>query len=293
MIASQCYLGWTVMAAALLSNSAMKADDVRVWTDSTGKFELEAKLVSVEDGIVLLRATDGRIVKVPLAKLSKADQDYLQPKPAPEASPFVEVTKPKPIDPRTINTLKRKLHGRFAYDKRTSQIILTYDWTSKNQLLDFESTGWQPALAQGGVIVPATRSLQHAVNFREVELTAPVFVQSMRGDLVKTSGGAVASLGGMNPNTMYLSDGKGTRQFVVPDRQRTGIQLVHLSVTPTQLRFAYGDRNKPSRVALPTTDIRAGTVTLCGGELGFRYGTLVLTGTLDEQWVANFTTKKP
>ena len=46
----------------------------RTWTDTTGKFKIEAELVRVADGKVELKKADGTVVSVPLDKLSAADQ---------------------------------------------------------------------------------------------------------------------------------------------------------------------------------------------------------------------------
>ena len=63
----------------LLITVAFRADNAsaREWTDITGAFRIEAELVEYKDGVVRLRKTDGSIVSVPLAKLSKADQNYV------------------------------------------------------------------------------------------------------------------------------------------------------------------------------------------------------------------------
>ena len=49
----------------------------RTWSDTTGKFRIEAELVSVKDGTVNLKKKDGEVVSVPLGKLSKADQEFV------------------------------------------------------------------------------------------------------------------------------------------------------------------------------------------------------------------------
>jgi hypothetical protein len=54
------------------------AQDARTWTDSTGKYKIEAAFVEVKDGAVRLRRPDGRVVKLPLAKLSPADRRYVK-----------------------------------------------------------------------------------------------------------------------------------------------------------------------------------------------------------------------
>ena len=54
------------------------AAEVRIWTDSTGKHKTEAEFVSLDDDIVTLRkpGTD-KTIKLPLERLSDADQEYV------------------------------------------------------------------------------------------------------------------------------------------------------------------------------------------------------------------------
>ena len=49
----------------------------RTWTDSTGKYKIEAELVEVRDGTAYLKRADGKTVSVPLTKLSETDRNYL------------------------------------------------------------------------------------------------------------------------------------------------------------------------------------------------------------------------
>src|SRR3954447_6037028 len=50
----------------------------RPWTDTTGMFRVEAELVAIRNGRVVLEKADGSIITVPLEKLSAADQEYLK-----------------------------------------------------------------------------------------------------------------------------------------------------------------------------------------------------------------------
>lgn len=53
--------------------------ETRVWTDTSGRFSVEAQLVSISDGMVRLKRTsDGRSMSIPLAKLCNADQTYVK-----------------------------------------------------------------------------------------------------------------------------------------------------------------------------------------------------------------------
>ncbi|MEQ8785378.1 MAG: SHD1 domain-containing protein [Pirellulaceae bacterium] len=62
----------------LLSTALAAEEPTRLWRDKTGRFEVEAKLLSHADGKVQLLKNDGRAVTVPLTLLSDADQQYLK-----------------------------------------------------------------------------------------------------------------------------------------------------------------------------------------------------------------------
>jgi hypothetical protein len=55
-----------------------KRDVMRVWTDSTGRFQIEAKLVGVEGGKAKLAKPDGSVIQVPIDKLSEADRKFIE-----------------------------------------------------------------------------------------------------------------------------------------------------------------------------------------------------------------------
>ncbi len=48
--------------------------DARRWTSDNGKYTVEADLIGVEDGKVLLRKASGDVIRVPLERLGAADQ---------------------------------------------------------------------------------------------------------------------------------------------------------------------------------------------------------------------------
>ena len=61
--------GWMASAQALAA---------RTWTDRTGKYRIEAEFVDAKDGKVRLRKTDGKVITLPLEKLSSADRQYVK-----------------------------------------------------------------------------------------------------------------------------------------------------------------------------------------------------------------------
>ncbi|MCP4787359.1 MAG: hypothetical protein GY903_01430 [Fuerstiella sp.] len=70
-------LGLATLAVLLLNGTAA-AQEVRKWTDDTGGFSVDAKFVSEKDGTVTVKTADGEQLEIPVAKLSKADQDYVK-----------------------------------------------------------------------------------------------------------------------------------------------------------------------------------------------------------------------
>lgn len=59
------------------SSNKIDRSEVRTWTDKTGKFQIRAKCIGVEDGIVNLEKPNGTVLRVPREMLSKADKRFL------------------------------------------------------------------------------------------------------------------------------------------------------------------------------------------------------------------------
>src|SRR3954469_13843526 len=58
----------------------------RVWTDSTGKYKIEANLVAFNESTVILQRSDHQLGQVPIEKLSQVDRKYLKTKEASDAA---------------------------------------------------------------------------------------------------------------------------------------------------------------------------------------------------------------
>jgi hypothetical protein len=74
--------GSTSKPAAASAPSASRpppagASAIRTWTDSSGKFKIEAKFIALAEGKVTLEKPDGVQIKMPLEKLSAADQKFV------------------------------------------------------------------------------------------------------------------------------------------------------------------------------------------------------------------------
>jgi hypothetical protein len=74
--------------------------DTRTWRSNDGRFTVEAELVQVDETLVHLKRKDGRVVQVPLERLSAADREFLKTRktdaaakpPAVRADPRIEAS---------------------------------------------------------------------------------------------------------------------------------------------------------------------------------------------------------
>jgi hypothetical protein len=79
MISSRYLSVPLVLAVAV---NASEPAGARVWTDSTGRYTVEADLIAFNDEMVVLQREDHELGAVPIEKLSEADQEFLATKEA-------------------------------------------------------------------------------------------------------------------------------------------------------------------------------------------------------------------
>lgn len=60
----------------------------RLWKDSTGRFEIEALLLSLDNGLVRLLRRDRKEISVPFSRLSDADQKFIEKSLSESSNPF-------------------------------------------------------------------------------------------------------------------------------------------------------------------------------------------------------------
>jgi hypothetical protein len=93
---------WLALVALLLvlsvAGGVVSAQELRTWTDSTGRFKIEGKLKSHVGGKVVLERRDGSLVEIELKKLSDADQKLIEEQDA--ANPFRPVEAENPFKPQ-------------------------------------------------------------------------------------------------------------------------------------------------------------------------------------------------
>ncbi len=58
--------------------SSNDSGKLRTWTDASGKYQVEAVLVSASDGVIRLKKSNGRYCRIVMDKLSLLDQAHVQ-----------------------------------------------------------------------------------------------------------------------------------------------------------------------------------------------------------------------
>lgn len=99
----------------------------RIWTDITGKHQIRARLVDVENDVVRLERPNGDISRIPLMKLSEKDQEFIRSGAA--ESPF-ETEKPaaKPAGPQGLKIGDRVEAEHFGEWQMATVTVIDYKW---------------------------------------------------------------------------------------------------------------------------------------------------------------------
>ncbi len=143
-----------------LANSPLFAEEMRQWSDASGKFKVTAKLVEVRDGTVLLQNVEGKTMKIPIARLSEADQAYLKA----DDNPFEMVedgTEPTANNPSPQQSP--------ATDSGQAWGPKAVDWDRADQFISMAGVEWQVPVPESGLLdFEAKRTpLPKKTNFHE------------------------------------------------------------------------------------------------------------------------------
>ena len=69
---------WILPLALAMIHAGVSEAEVARQSRSTGECSIEADLVELDGGWVTLRTTDGKLIDLPAAKLSRADQRWVR-----------------------------------------------------------------------------------------------------------------------------------------------------------------------------------------------------------------------
>lgn len=126
-----------------LTTSLHAMDDLRTWSDTTGKFQIEAKFISLDGTKVLLEKADGTRIQIDLIKLSNKDRaEAIKLHANRDDNPFKEKEKEN-------NPFKDAAKGSTARDRMNSRNTVNagnlskVDWSGA-RLLSVFGSDWKP-----------------------------------------------------------------------------------------------------------------------------------------------------
>jgi thiol-disulfide isomerase/thioredoxin len=156
------------VVALLGAIAAAVVAEERTWTDKTGKFKISGELVKVQDGNALVRRADGKEIKVPLERLSDADQQFV--KEHDDKSSSAEATE--------ANKAVADIAKRFYSDLRTQDRAIAQESLTKKADSLIRAGGKSPL-----TILPQPQPGDTAIKLGSVKVDGavaeiPVFVRA-------------------------------------------------------------------------------------------------------------------
>ncbi len=183
--------------------------------------------------------------------------------------------------------LKKKFGGKAAFNPKTSELTLTYDFSKKPQFADFESNPKIQIVPQG-VVIEAAESLKHNAEFRSFTASAVMVVKSMRGCGISSTNGSrmrTGDTGGAVPNGLYIDVPGGASEWkVVPADAVAGKIPVSLAVSSSKTTVKYANESLAA-ATVHKDDVHQ--IVIEGGSDGCGLTNLVIVGIPDPAWFKN------
>jgi len=171
--------------------------------------------------------------------------------------------------------LKKRLAGKAAFNPKTGELTLVYDFKDKDQLKDFDLGDAKPVVAKGAVALEAATDIQHVAVFKTLTVTW-VVISGKFVDVRTTS--KVRVFGWVS----LIVDGQGGQEDIgVPLQGATPFKL---TVSEKRVALEVGAKKGGMVRDVP----QAGQLILGGGSAGNQFSKLTLTGKVDEAWAKEF-----
>jgi hypothetical protein len=187
--------------------------------------------------------------------------------------------------------LAKKLAGRTAFNPKTGELTLVYDFKAKGQLKDFDLKDAQPTLKSGVLRLGPSEAMKHIVAFKNLKVTGLFVVENVGAGVgyvpfIQTSAGISFGTSEFNGAGLSLNDAK---------RNLGGKQLGRHEIEgkPLALTFTVSEKRASAKagtveLAGPHEKGAPSRLELLGGLGGLQVRSLVIAGVPDEEWVQEF-----
>jgi hypothetical protein len=247
---------------------------------------------AIREAITVLEARKAQVEKKEdKDKIAKAIADLEKLVPATKAAdPKSDGDLAKLLTPAL---LKKKLVGKAAFNPKTGELTLLYDFSTKEQLRDFDLKDAKPTLKAGALRIGPTEEIRHAVKFKALKATAQIVVENVgagKGHIYLGTSEAVEfrvpPVNGVWTGYSLAVKGEELAKSKAINQDHVGgkPQQVTLTVEPKKVVLKVGGEELSGKVNLPA----AGHLELHGGLGGLQVKSLVLTGVPDPEWAKEF-----
>ncbi|MDP1796930.1 MAG: SHD1 domain-containing protein, partial [Planctomycetaceae bacterium] len=142
---------WTA-GLVLCLTTVLAAQDMRTWSDASGKFKIKAKFVSEDAGTVTLETDDGKELEIEVKKLSSADQKVIADlKKEMSDNPF-KAKDGDPFKPKGTGTSKSTPKKTTTKDESATELrVVKVDWSEAELIpLGASSDEWKLEVPPSG-----------------------------------------------------------------------------------------------------------------------------------------------
>ena len=188
------------------------------------------------------------------------------------------------------SVLRKKFQGRSAYNVKTGELALIYDFSKKEQLRDFEGKNAKPIVANKGLFLDGSDHLSHIAKFKSFTVTGVIAMKSMNGGGVGSSNGSHIGLGGNNHDTLFMNVTGGPNvTAIVPAKFRTGTVPFQLSINSSKTAVRLGSERLTNGTAKKDDTHQ---VEFDGGTEGYAFSNIVIIGVPEPKWFKEFLEAK-
>ena len=170
--------------------------------------------------------------------------------------------------------------------KETGAVTLAYAMDAPALVQDFELNGAKPEFRQGALVIPAADRLTHkAAWIGSVTLTGKMKLMNRSGIHLATSTGW--EVDGHSYNAWLIGFLKGSQRRAEQTFSDQYTETADTQFTPftwelgTRISLTYGK----ATIAVPLEGPFGGRLSLCGGQGGNHFKDVLITGTLDTNWI--------